>query len=320
MMRKPRVRRTSEDRGAFAAQLTEWKKKAATVELPTEGPPSEIEVLKATPDMYRDRRFTNEDMQVTPELADAWMKRNESNRPFRISTSNRYAAVMAAGRWRQPPTAESIKFDRDGLLRDGQHRLSAVVKAGVPVRFCIAFGCDPEEWKVYDQGLARTASDILHQYGIPSQKQSAALAYMILRIEQDDPHKIDRLMVTERANDLYTSDPIFAASVRAGAQSAKLSTPSAMGLAYWTIAHKTSRPDKLDAFWNDISSGANLQLRSPELKLREWLVESRGASGTARDVATRRAAAVILAWNALLDHRSPRNFVWNFTTRLPEVR
>lgn len=116
---------------------------------------------------------------VSPRTAKEWLKRNVRNRKLRASLVNAYARDMASGRWQV--TGESIKFDTNGALADGQHRLSAIVQSGVPVDMLVIRGVDPDSQTVMDSGAKRTASDALTLVGRKNPAVLAAAARYALR-------------------------------------------------------------------------------------------------------------------------------------------
>lgn len=69
---------------------------------------------------------------VTPMKAARWLKRNIANRRVSPKVVRNYAGDMSRGEWLL--NGEAIKFDRDGNLLDGQHRLGAIVHNGKSVR------------------------------------------------------------------------------------------------------------------------------------------------------------------------------------------
>ena len=81
-------------------------------------------------------------MAVEPEQAQKWLERNIANRTLRPSRVQEYATAMTEGRWRY--TADPIRFDSDGKLIDGQHRLMAVVRSGCTVEMHVVRGLSPE--------------------------------------------------------------------------------------------------------------------------------------------------------------------------------
>ena len=67
---------------------------------------------------------------VTPAMAAEWLKKNtDENRAVRPRVQEKYTAAMRRHQW-QECNGETIKFDRDGTMIDGQHRLRALMEAG----------------------------------------------------------------------------------------------------------------------------------------------------------------------------------------------
>jgi hypothetical protein len=97
---------------------------------------------------------------VTPKMAAEILARfNQGNRkvsPFGVS---RLRGAMADGMFRT--THQGIAFDRNGALRDGAHRLVAIVESGKAQTLMVSFGLEPEAMQVIDIGRRRTFRDIL---------------------------------------------------------------------------------------------------------------------------------------------------------------
>lgn len=99
-------------------------------------------------------------ISVTPTLAEQWLATNtDNNRRLSKTTIQRYAADMIRDRWQ--PTGEAIKFDRQGRLIDGQHRLNAVVAARKTVQMLVVRDLSSEVIQVLDTGKPRSAADAL---------------------------------------------------------------------------------------------------------------------------------------------------------------
>lgn len=120
-------------------------------------------------------------MDVTPELARRWLQNNFRNRPLAEDTIAAYARDMKAGTW--VPTHQGIAFnDRDELI-DGQHRLHAIIQAGVTVRMMVTFGLASEiagskmtTMDAVDRGRTRSVADQLKiQHGMKEGTQIAAI-------------------------------------------------------------------------------------------------------------------------------------------------
>ena len=109
-------------------------------------------------------------MTISPETARDWLenrnlsdKRPVNNRTISAHTVRKYAMAMAEGRWKL--IHQGIAFDRDGWLIDGQHRLSAIVQANIPVAMMVIPNCDPDTFDVLDTGLRRQAAHLIPVHG-----------------------------------------------------------------------------------------------------------------------------------------------------------
>lgn len=74
--------------------------------------------------------------QITPKDAKEMLKYNEQNRRLDPETVSKYARDMKNGEWRTE-LAAPIVFDEDGKLREGQHRLHAILDSGTPQIFLV---------------------------------------------------------------------------------------------------------------------------------------------------------------------------------------
>lgn len=75
-------------------------------------------------------------MAVTPEMAVAWLSNNPYNRPLNGRSVEMFAEAMLRGEWKERQGVP-VTVIEGGPLKNGQHRLSAVVKAGIPVRMLV---------------------------------------------------------------------------------------------------------------------------------------------------------------------------------------
>lgn len=128
-----------------------------------------------TPLSHEDRQYATHDLVgitpdhdgyhakvvlVTPELARGWLKSNNiDNRSVRASAVEDYAAMIASGAWRQD--GNTVAFDWNGRLINGQHRLMALVRADQGVTMLVALNCDPLGFATTDAGRNRNGRDVL---------------------------------------------------------------------------------------------------------------------------------------------------------------
>lgn len=93
--------------------------------------------------------ITNEVREITPaEASDILAKHNTKNRRPNKNHVKALALNMVNGTWRY--NADPLRFDANGVLIDGQHRLMAVCQAQKTIFFSIVRGLDPECFKAID--------------------------------------------------------------------------------------------------------------------------------------------------------------------------
>lgn len=99
-----------------------------------------------------------ENKKVTPEDAKKMLEKNTINRSIAFKRVQQYATDMKNGKWQN--NGEAIKFDRNGRLVDGQHRLSAIVMSGATVEMTIVHEIDTDI-SLFDRGRNRNVTDSL---------------------------------------------------------------------------------------------------------------------------------------------------------------
>lgn len=110
---------------------------------------------------------------IGPEEAKQLLAHNHAkNRNIGLSTVHNYARQMKEGLWNEE-NPQPIILTQDGLLLDGQHRLSAVIEANQPVTFTFTSVPDDSVFEYLDQGKRRTAADFIN---VPNQNSQAAIA------------------------------------------------------------------------------------------------------------------------------------------------
>lgn len=96
---------------------------------------------------------------ISPALAAAMLDKNVHNRKVSPALVTKLAQDMTEGRWGL--TGEAVKFDTQGNLIDGQHRLRACVKADKSFETLVIYNVQTEMQKKMDGGKSRSVADIL---------------------------------------------------------------------------------------------------------------------------------------------------------------
>ena len=98
--------------------------------------------------------------KVTPEVAkDILEKKNTGNYRSMKNASNLYENDMKNKRWMF--NGDTIRFDWNGVLLDGQNRLKAISDSGIPQECIFVEGLDPKCVQTIDVGYKRSPEDYI---------------------------------------------------------------------------------------------------------------------------------------------------------------
>lgn len=111
--------------------------------------------------MDKDKNMDNTEMTmtyefITPEMAASLLETNSENRSISKGTVQAYMNDILAGNWDES-TGDSISIDKDGILRNGQHRLTAIVQAGKGIHTWVCRKVSKDG--IYDNNRKRSNSD-----------------------------------------------------------------------------------------------------------------------------------------------------------------
>lgn len=116
---------------------------------------------------------------ITPEIAKEYLKHNSRNPRKRMDpgTIKRYADDIREGLWTL--NGETIVFDEDGFLKNGQHRLCGVISAGKPIKTLVVRGIDSDITN-FDGQLRRTITQNVNAAGLNVNTNIASAAKIIV--------------------------------------------------------------------------------------------------------------------------------------------
>jgi hypothetical protein len=96
-------------------------------------------------------------MAITPTMAEEMLATSIGNRNLRKGYVKELTDAITRGEWRL--TNQGIGFDVNGNLRDGHHRLTAVVRSKRAIQTNVTFGMPVSAYEVIDCGASRSYSD-----------------------------------------------------------------------------------------------------------------------------------------------------------------
>lgn len=250
--------------------------------------------------------------KVGPEQAEAFLDTMKANRKLSSNRVTMLANQMRDGLW--VFDGSPIRFNDDGELVDGQHRMWAIVESGKEFEFLIIRGVERKAMATMDTGKNRSFTDILaiNNPGLNDVAPIAAFTQMLYRW-LDGRRGI--ALVTSRSGsaqtvanqtllDFFTQNKERIVEVSYKARNKPYSirgiSPSVTAVAIWEC-EQIDAADTAD-FYTKLSTGAGLDEGSPILALRNYVMRAiAGADRRSVIEADLALALTFKAWNAYRD-------------------
>lgn len=220
-----------------------------------------------------------ETVTITPSDAKTWLNNSLfENRRLDDRIVNKIKRDIKKGKWLFD--GSPIRFDLEGNVLDGQHRLQAIINAGEPVESMVVRNLPKNAINTIDTGKSRTTSDILHFGGhINTSVLSSACRLSIgYRESSGDLKKWvnskarDRLSTSEVLSEANNNPKLVAAVQNIIGRPAclKMMGGGIASLAFM-LFHKIDKYHT-EVFFHSFDKGVGLELGSPILALRNTLL------------------------------------------------
>lgn len=277
---------------------------------------------------------------VTLAKARDWAEKNlpyqrgasNTNRPMSVRKVNQYAFDMLSNKWRL--THQGIGFAKSGFMKDGQHRIMAIIQAGeqgatmgdetlppnpkINIQMQVTFGLEDDVFDVLDTGLPRSAAQVLAIAGYPNQVTLAASARLLFQFDNlDYKHwrgtKISNHEILKTVQDSGIVEYIPYAT----ALSPVGFIPSSVTAGYF-ICERALPTGPHEEFLHRLTTGMDYSgEQDPSRVLREYMVRSKGQPKVRRDAALH-LALYITAWNDFTKKRKRTAISWRSTQAFPQ--
>lgn len=242
-------------------------------------------------------------MVVTPAQAARWLENNHGNRNLRDGVVAKLAGAIERGEWQV--NGDTIRIDQDGNLVDGQHRLSAIVKAGIAVETLVAFNVPREAMVTMDTGVRRTLGDLLKFRG---EKNSNVLgaALRTLWLFEKNELRPNRLYdpTNEQLLELLEKRPSIREAIAESVAAARRYRSSTAVAAVACYLFRQLDKELSNEFFMMLRTGVGFDsVHHPVRKLGVWLDQT--GSGNKNVTYSQRytLAMYVKAWNAFVTGR-----------------
>lgn len=232
---------------------------------------------------------------------------------------------MANGEWR-PDTAEPVKISTEGKLLDGQHRMAAIVKYGMPVKLWVATNVPADVYNVLDNGVSRTPSDQLKAMHSKYPRDTAAVIRQLVALEGmwEGSSNRGRLSAVRLEQELRAREELIYESIREavpGKNPSPFVKPVPIFRALYILGCEGA-PEETKLFFNQLIFGESIKRGDPAYALRSWLVQKFGGTaygGGAGVEATVKLVAV-RTMNAFYAGKSLQKIGYKVGSKVPPLK
>jgi hypothetical protein len=244
--------------------------------------------------------------EITPDKAKELLRTVKDNRSLVQNYVTVLARDMSAERWYASP--QGLVLDDQGNVLDGQHRLSAVVRAGVPVKFWVTRGVPRNAFKYLDAGRSRSMADRLRISGYADSTQLAAITRKVFAWEKGQPWSYTTVASRDDLQETIDKNPLLleAAKFAHAWRSPSRLAPATAAFAWWLFMGMAE--EEASWFMERLRTGTELPVDSGV-----WAVHDRLSRDPERGKYMKpqlTVAYMITGWNAQRDGRPVKRLMF----------
>lgn len=217
-------------------------------------------------------------MTMTRELVDGLLAMNTSNRPLKKTIVEAYKRDLMAGNW--VLTNQGIGVSSDGVLLDGQHRLTALSQCGYPaVDMLVVWGLEAKSQMCVDQGAKRSMRDVLQiVFNYTVSRMVPAICNILGSVRDGKLIIAGGAKTASEILEIFEANQAYIMPVLSINNAAKYPAP-VLAAAVVALRQNPLNESRIVEFFESVSSGENLTKTMPAFHLRNFLLSMHGAKG-----------------------------------------
>jgi hypothetical protein len=236
---------------------------------------------------------------VTPEIAGWLLELNTGNRRLDQRSVERFRKILKRGDWMN--TGEPIIVSREGVLNDGQHRLTAIKAGGLDAVADVRFGIDRDAFQATGTGKRRTAGQVLGIEGYSNTSCQAAIARLLHHYDSNQMTMYRAQVEIPAILRMIDSDDRIG-QIAAKIQRSRLGVVRTGPFGFvMVVAARTAPVDRIFEFVDIVSSGLGESESDPACRLHVKLCERVNKRDRLHQIDL--AALTVRAWNAWAEGR-----------------
>lgn len=253
---------------------------------------------------------------VTVAMAKEWLGVNVINRKIKGRHTLRLASALTKDEFEI--NGDTIRFNINGELIDGQNRLMAIIESGVPLQCIVVRGLPLTAQSTIDHGVPRSTADSLHMSGIKHCTRLAGAINKIASYLKRDRH-------LRQADSWYISDETkihfvkmwelesFVLSNRTTSQGRGW-FPGGVATAVAFLSSFTLGNEDSIKYWSDFITGTDLPANTGRNILRQQLARPNVIPPKGMPIQAFRFYLAVEAFNADVSGRKVKRLQISHTT------
>ena len=237
---------------------------------------------------------------ISPEKATELLKKNINNYyTMKQSEVDRLVVDILSKNWLT--TGTPIQFDVNGILIDGQTRLSAIVKSGVSIPIVVVNNVPPAAKYVLDGGHKRSFDQRVKNDEDHPTLLGSTLRMLHAWIYKKNSIGHSRVASTPELLDLLSKHPGVRDSVASYSKQMPVNVISKTIAAFCHYVLNKISPEQAEEFLQKLITGSGLDESSPILVLRNLLINSKSLGITIDNRA--KISFIFKTWNAFRSNK-----------------
>lgn len=242
---------------------------------------------------------------ITPSSAERYLAKTKRNRSVKASHLRELEQAMSTGAFLT--AGDPIRFNSQGELIDGQHRLLACIHTGTHFDAVIVTQLEPKAQDVIDTGLRRSHADIFQLKGYTNTNNLTATLRWLWRFDNHWETSYPLRPQVADLEDTFWKHPRVKESLTIGNNIRALIPAKSLGSALWVLFIEKHLKEA-EEFFKQLHTGLGLHLYDPVHALRMQLIKNSARKAKLPPHAV--AAITIKAFNACVEGKRVRSLRW----------
>ena len=215
--------------------------------------------------------------KITVAKARNWLEHHNyaDNRDLNPAKVNYLVRQIKGGLW--VVNGDPVRFDPDGRIIDGQHRLAAVVKSGRPIESVVLRGVPTSTFTTIDRGWTRSNAQMLKMMGY-KYTRTLSSASRLMWLREDPKTDLDKRNAEVSPDELELVLEFHPGLIEAARKVHECKVTHVMpgGMAaFCAYLFFQASEKKAEEFFGRIGDGVGLHKNSPMYVLRERLMTAK---------------------------------------------